>query len=215
MIKFLFLKFCRLYQESEYEKFKRASPPEIQRSDVSLPILQLKALGIDNIVRFNFPSAPPAKNMVAAVELLFALGALDSGGNLTRPLGEQMAELPLHPTFAKMLLVSSEFQCSEEITTIIAMLQIESVFLQPYGQGAQKARMAKRKFEVAEGDLITLLNVYKAFISNNRNKNFCNQNYLSYKRLKRASEMKLQMMKTLKRFQIPIVSSNGKSNHIY
>ncbi len=52
-----------------------------------MAVLQLKALGIDNIVRFEFPSAPPSKNLIASMELLYALGALDDKGQLTRPLG--------------------------------------------------------------------------------------------------------------------------------
>jgi ATP-dependent RNA helicase DDX35 len=81
-------------------------------------------LGIDNLVRFEFPSAPPARNLIAALELLYALGAVDDNGDLTRPLGEQMAELPIHPTLSKMLLSSGQMGCSKEIVTIIAMLQV-------------------------------------------------------------------------------------------
>lgn len=44
------------------------TPPEMQRTDLSLPVLQLKALGIENIVRFEFPSSPPAKNLVILFE---------------------------------------------------------------------------------------------------------------------------------------------------
>ena len=54
----------------------------MQRTDLSLAVLQLKALGIDNIVRFEFPSAPPSKNLIACMELLYALGALDDKGRI-------------------------------------------------------------------------------------------------------------------------------------
>lgn len=187
------------------------TPPEIQRTDLSLTVLQLKALGIDNIVRFNFPSPPPAKNLITAVELLYALGALDARGNLTSPLGEQMAEFPLPPTFSKMLLTAGVYGCADEVTTIAALLQVESVFQQPYGQAATRARIAKRKFEVSEGDLLTLLNVYTAYMENGRTKLFCSQNFLHYKRLRRAEEIKKQMLKMLNRFGIPIESCKGRA----
>ena len=87
----------------------------MQRTDLSMSVLQLKALGISNLVRFEFPSAPPSKNLIAALELLFALGALDEKGELTKPVGEQMGELPLHPTLSKMLLTSSTFNCTREV----------------------------------------------------------------------------------------------------
>jgi ATP-dependent RNA helicase DDX35 len=134
----------------------------MQRTDLCMAVLQLKALGIDNIVQFEFPSAPPSKNLIASLELLYALGAVDDSGRLTRPLGEQISELPIPPTLSKMLFSSGEFGCTREIAIIVAMLQVENVFLTPPGQSA-KARMAKRAFEVAEGDLLTLLNVYNAF----------------------------------------------------
>ena len=88
----------------------------MQRTDLAMSVLQLKALGISNLVRFEFPSAPPSKNLIAALELLFAVGALDEKGQLTKPLGEQMSELPLHPTLSKMLLTSSTFNCTREVT---------------------------------------------------------------------------------------------------
>ena len=80
-----------------------------------MSVIQLKALGISNLVRFDFPSAPPSKNLISALELLFALGALNEKGELTKPLGEQMSELPLHPTLSKMLLTSSTFNCTREV----------------------------------------------------------------------------------------------------
>ncbi|CAL8142751.1 unnamed protein product [Orchesella dallaii] len=202
-------KVYRLYPEPEYEKLDPQSPPEIQRCDLSFAVLQLKVLGIDNIVRFNFPSPPPAQNLVSAVEVLFALGALDRSGGLTSPLGERMAEFPLPPCYSKMLLVSGDFGCSDEITTIAAMLQVENVFQLPFGQAAIRARIVKRKFEVEEGDLITLLNVYTSFVKSGRTKHFCSQNFLNFKRLKRADEMKKQMVKMLRRFEIPLESCKG------
>ncbi|CAG7825695.1 unnamed protein product, partial [Allacma fusca] len=118
-----------------------------------------------------------------------------------------MAELPMVPTFSKLILSSGEFGCSEEIITIVAMLQVESVFQTPFGQLAAKARIERRKFEVGEGDLITLLNVFNAFMKSGGSKQFCNKHFLHYKRLKRALELRNQMMKTCSKLDIPLVSS--------
>ena len=85
----------------------------MQRTDLAAAVLQLKALGIHNVVRFEFPSAPPSKNLISCLELLYALGAIDDRGQLTSPLGENMAEMPIHPTLSKMLLTSGEFGCSQ------------------------------------------------------------------------------------------------------
>lgn len=98
----------RLYTEEAYSELFEATPPEMQRSDLAPAILQLKALGIDNVLRFNFPSAPPSKNLLSGLELLYALGAIDSNGELTTPLGMTMAEMPLEPVLAKSLIVSGK-----------------------------------------------------------------------------------------------------------
>ena len=110
-------------------------------------ILQLKALGIDDIVHFDFPSPPPARFLANALELLYALKgllnvhlcyinfrkayihpyifiAIDDEGRLSDPFGLKMAELPVDPLMAKLLLMSDDFQCTAEIATIVAMMQV-------------------------------------------------------------------------------------------
>lgn len=96
------------FRESDYETFPEATPCEMQRTDLSQGILQLKALGIHNVLRFDFPFPPPAKNLASALQLLFALNAIDEDGELTKPLGANMAEIPIHPFYSKMLLVSGK-----------------------------------------------------------------------------------------------------------
>lgn len=81
----------------------------MQRTDLSPAILQLKALGIDNVLRFNFPSSPPSINLLAGLELLYTLGAINNSGDLTDDVGFTMAELPLEPIFAKCLISSGKF----------------------------------------------------------------------------------------------------------
>lgn len=99
----------------------------------------------------------------------------------------------------KMLYISCQMGCSEEILSIIAMLQVQNVFSKPVsGQGSINARIAKRNFEVAEGDLITLLNVYTAFVKDDCTKEFCGRNCLIYRNLKRAHEIRGQLASLLK-----------------
>lgn len=72
----------------------------------------------------------------------------------------------------KMLYNSIQMACSEEILSIIAMAQVQSVFSKPTsGQGQLMARVKKRELEVEEGDLNSLLNVYSGFVKNGRRKN--------------------------------------------
>jgi HrpA-like RNA helicase len=113
----------RLYTEQAFKELVKATPPEMQRSDLAPAVLQLKALGIDNVLRFNFPSSPPSKSLLSALELLYALGAINDNGELTNPLGLMMAEIPLDPVFAKCIIASGEiFKTSSLLKQHIAIL---------------------------------------------------------------------------------------------
>ncbi|RWS29917.1 ATP-dependent RNA helicase DHX35-like protein [Leptotrombidium deliense] len=203
-------KVYRLYKEEHFEKLSLFTPPEIERSNLSLTIVQLKALGINNILKFEFPSPPPNQNIITALELLYALGAIDDSGSLTDPLGLQIAEFPLDPQYAKMLLSSASFGCSEEALTITAMLQVQSVFQQPSkGQRSIQARNAKHKFSVEEGDLLTNLNVYNAFIAAGKVRSWADKNYLNYKGMLRAVEVRQRLQSILNRFKVKLVSAKG------
>lgn len=81
-------------------------------------VLQLKALGIDDVLHFDFPSPPPALTLARALEVLYALGALDEDAKLAEPLGLQLAEFPLEPMLAKFLLSSGDAGCSQEALSI-------------------------------------------------------------------------------------------------
>lgn len=208
-------KIFRLFTQEEYEKLPTITPPEMRRADLSSTILTLKALGIDNILRFNFPSPPPAKNMLASIEILHALNALDAEGNLT-PEGFIMAEIPLTPMLSRMILASRDMGCSDEILSIVAMLQVQQIFSTPKsGQGSINARRARRNFEVYEGDLITYLNVYQAFVAGGCTKEFCGQYCVMFRHMKRVVEIRNQLASMLtKQFKIKLVSSGSDTTSI-
>lgn len=81
----------------------------------------LKSLGIHDLVHFDFLDPPPQETLVIALEQLYALGALNHRGELTK-LGRRMAEFPCDPCMSKMIIASEKYECSEEIVTIAAML---------------------------------------------------------------------------------------------
>ena len=83
----------------------------------------LKAMGINDLINFDFMDRPPVQTLIGALENLYALSALDDEGLLTR-LGRKMAEFPLEPNLSKMLLTSVDLGCSDEIVTITAMLSV-------------------------------------------------------------------------------------------
>uniref|UniRef100_A0A7N8YRH4 ATP-dependent RNA helicase DHX15 n=1 Tax=Mastacembelus armatus TaxID=205130 RepID=A0A7N8YRH4_9TELE len=115
-------KCFRLYTEKAYKtEMQDNTYPEILRSNLGSVVLQLKKLGIDDLVHFDFMDPPAPETLMRALELLNYLAALNDDGDLTE-LGSMMAEFPLDPQLAKMVIASCEFNCSNEILSITAML---------------------------------------------------------------------------------------------
>ncbi|MBA0592551.1 hypothetical protein Gorai_009531 [Gossypium raimondii] len=128
-------KCFRLYTEKSFNNdLQPQTYPEILRSNLANTVLILKKLGIDDLVHFDFMDPPAPETLMRALEVLNYLGALDDEGNLTK-LGEIMSEFPLDPQMSKMLVVSSEFNCSNEILSVAAMLSatVLSGFHAPVG----------------------------------------------------------------------------------
>ena len=200
-------KCYRLYTEAAFDSLSEATVPEVQRSNLAPTILQLKALGIDNIARFPFLTPPPAELVTRALELLYSLGALDDYAKLTKPLGTRMAELALEPMLAKCLLAASSFGCLSEMLTIAAMTSLQgNVWFTHDKKKAEET--ARRKFAVEEGDHLTLLNVYQAFITKGKkDAKWCQQHYLNYKSMTRAVSIRNQLRRYLERFGIDVTES--------
>ncbi|OAF59601.2 hypothetical protein VC83_03863 [Pseudogymnoascus destructans] len=198
-------KCFRLYTESDYTSLPQSSIPEIQRSNLAPVILQLKALGIDNIARFGFFTSPPAELVIRALELLYSLGALDTYAKLTRPLGVRMAELAIEPMLSKALLSASSFNVLSEMLTIAAMTSLGGSVWIEHSDERKRLEMTRRKFAAEEGDHLTLLNVYQAFITTGKKDvKFCRDNSLNFKSMTRAVSVRGQLKRMLERFGIAV-----------
>ncbi|KAK5168306.1 uncharacterized protein LTR77_006875 [Saxophila tyrrhenica] len=200
-------KCYRLCTEAAHSSLADTTVPEIQRSNLAPTILQLKALGIDNIARFDFLTPPPSDLIIRALELLYSLGALDDYAKLTKPLGTRMAELAVEPMLAKCLLSSPDFGCLSEMLTIAAMTSLQGNVWFSHDE-KRKEESARRKFAVEEGDHLTLLNVYTAFITKGKkDMKWCQQHYLNFKSMTRAVSVRNQLRRYLERFGIDVSES--------
>ncbi|KAF7304792.1 p-loop containing nucleoside triphosphate hydrolase protein [Mycena kentingensis (nom. inval.)] len=208
-------KCFRLYTEKDFmSELEEQTHPEILRSNLSNVVLELVKLGVKDLVRFDYVDAPAPETLMRALELLNYLAALDDDGNLT-PLGGVMAEFPLDPQMAKMLIVSPEFKCSTEILTIAAMLSVPNVWLRPNNQ-RREADAAKALLTVPDGDHLTLLNVYNEYMNNQHDKNWAWTHYLSARALAQAENVRKQLERTMERFEIEFISiSDPKKMYQY
>ncbi|KAG5560121.1 hypothetical protein RHGRI_003419 [Rhododendron griersonianum] len=193
-----------------------ASVPEIQRINLGMITLTMKAMGINDLLSFDFMDPPSPQALISAMEQLYSLGALDEEGLLTK-LGRKMAEFPLDPPLSKMLLASVDLGCSDEILTIIAMIQTGNIFYRPREKQAQ-ADQKRAKFFQPEGDHLTLLAVYEAWKAKNFSSPWCFENFVQSRSLRRAQDVRKQLLTIMdsayvylkKRYKLDIVSA-GKN----
>ncbi|SCW02396.1 LAFE_0F05512g1_1 [Lachancea fermentati] len=201
-------KCFRLYTESAFRNEMLPNTiPEIQRQNLSHTILMLKAMGINDLLHFEFMDPPPRGSMFSALEDLYNLQALEENGALTK-LGKQMSLFPMEPALSKTLIASVSNNCSEEIAIIISMLSVQNVFYRPKDK-QQDADNKKVRFHHPYGDHLTLLNVYKRWKENNYSKAFCTNNYLHERHLRRAKDVMTQLISIFKKLHLPIVSCYG------
>lgn len=196
--------FCLYTENSFMNEMLPTSVPELQRSNLAHTVLTLKAMGINDLLTFDFMDPPPAPYLISAMERLYSLGALDEEGLLTK-LGRTMSQFPLDPMLSKMLLASVDLGCSEEILTVVAMLGVQSVFYRPkekQGQADQK----KSKFHQPEGDHLTLMTVYNLWKNNRFSTRWCYDNFIQTRSLKRAQDVRKQLITIMDRFKLDIVS---------
>ncbi|XP_010460316.1 PREDICTED: pre-mRNA-splicing factor ATP-dependent RNA helicase DEAH10 [Camelina sativa] len=199
-------KCFRLYPEREFEKLEDSTKPEIKRCNLSNIILQLKALGIEDIIGFDFIDKPSSGAIVKALAELHSLGALTDDGKLEDPAGYQMSRLPLEPIYSKALILANQFNCLEEMLITVAVLTVESIFYDPR-EKREEARTARNHFASVEGDHLTYLSVYResdeflekkkvAGSGNNIDKimkKWCKENFVNSRSLKHARDIYRQI----------------------
>ncbi|KAI5478143.1 hypothetical protein MNV49_005407 [Pseudohyphozyma bogoriensis] len=206
-------KCFRLYTESDYAKELEAQTyPEILRCNLASVILELKKLGINDLVHFDYMDPPAPETVMRALELLNYLAAFDDEGELT-PLGDLMSTFPLEPQLAKMLIVSPEFKCSNEILSIAAMLSVPNPYLRPNSQ-RREADEAKAQFAHPHGDHLSLLNLYHAY-RGNPDSQWCWANYVSFRAMQQADNVRNQLKRSMEKLDLDLVSTSFEDKSYY
>ncbi|KAL0960804.1 hypothetical protein HGRIS_005820 [Hohenbuehelia grisea] len=206
-------KAFRLYTKWAFSnELEENTVPEIQRTNLGMVVLLLKSLGINDLIGFEFLDPPPGETLMRALELLYALGALNDRGELTK-LGRRMAEFPVDPMLSKAIISSEKYACTDEVLTIISMLsESSSLFYRPKDKKLH-ADQARQNFVRAGGDHFTLLNVWEQWAETNYSQQFCYEQFLQFKSLSRARDIRDQLAGLCERVEV-VVESNPNSNDI-
>ena len=207
-------KCFRLYTQKAFHKeLQEQTYPEMLRSNLGSVVLTLKKLGIDDLVHFDFMDPPAPETLMRALELLNYLGALNDDGDLT-DLGATMAEFPLDPQLAKMLVASPKFNCSNEILSIVAMLSSPNIFMRPKA-AARAADEAKARFSHVDGDHLTMLNAYYAWKSNGEDRKWTYDNFLNLRSLQSGDNVRQQLARLMAKYNLPLTSTEFSSKDYY
>ncbi|KAL6414465.1 pre-mRNA-splicing factor ATP-dependent RNA helicase prp43 [Ilyonectria robusta] len=212
-------KCFRLYTEKAFKKeLIEQTYPEILRSNLSNTVLELKKLGVEDLVHFDLMDPPAPETMMRALEELNYLACLDDDGELTT-LGSLASAFPLDPALAVMLISSPEFYCSNEILSITSLLSVPQIFVRP-AANRKRADEMKAQFSHPDGDHLTLLNAYHAFKGQSTNdpnaaKNWCHEHFLSFRHLSSADNVRAQLKRIMDTHGLELMSTPFEDKNYY
>ncbi|AWP00442.1 putative ATP-dependent RNA helicase DHX33 [Scophthalmus maximus] len=205
----------RLYTEPEFDNLIPMTVPEIQRCNLASVMLQLMALGIPDVMNFDFMSKPSPEAVRSALEHLELLGAVErkEGQIFLTALGKKMASFPLEPRYAKTILLSPDYSCSEEILSIVSLLSVDTVLFNPPAR-REEVLAARKKFSSSEGDHMTLLNIYRAFKKVSGNKEWCRENFVNSRNMSLVKDVQAQLKEICLKMNLKLESCGAETGNV-
>ncbi|KAL4180995.1 hypothetical protein AMTRI_Chr12g268910 [Amborella trichopoda] len=188
-------KCYRLYSVEEFASMPCHPEPEILRVHLGVAVLKILAIGVKNIQSFDFIDAPNPKAIEKAIQNLIQLGAVIFRGDVLEltDCGHQLVKLGIEPRLGKLILgCFSESLGREGLVLAAVMANANSIFCR-VGNDEEKTKSdcLKVKFCHRDGDLFTLLSVYKEWENepaNDRNR-WCWENSINAKSMRRCKDM--------------------------
>ncbi|KAJ3825464.1 P-loop containing nucleoside triphosphate hydrolase protein [Lentinula raphanica] len=196
----------RLYTEDAFKAMPLSAEPEIMRCSLSSSLLQLKCIGQD-LETLELMDQPAEESMKSSLIVLYLLGALNLQKEITA-LGRQMAAFPLEPIYARAIIASKEYCCTQEVLDIVSILSASSKLFVESSEQRGAVSEARKKFRHVCGDHLTILNVVKAYQeiayseAKGSRKEWCRRHFLNERALLEASDIRDQLRQTCQRLGI-------------
>jgi ATP-dependent helicase HrpA len=187
----------RLYAEEDYLARPEHTLPEILRTNLASVILQMHVLQLGEIEQFPFIDPPDSRYINDGYKLLMELGALDGQRRLT-DLGRKIAQLPVDPRIARMLLGGADGHCLAETLVICAALSLPDPRERP-AEAQQAADEKHRLWQDPRSDFLAFLKLWAEFdqhfrhLSQNKLRKYCQEHFLSYRRLREWRDIHQQL----------------------
>lgn len=216
----------RLYSEEDFNNRPEFTDPEILRTNLASVILQMTALGLDDIDAFPFVDAPDKRNIQDGIKLLEELEAFQfvktkfgEKRQLTQA-GRQLAQLPVDPRLAKMLLTAVKYNCLHEVMIIVSALSIQDPRERPQ-EKQQSADDKHRRFADKKSDFLAFVNLWQFIqtqqkdLSKNQFRRLCQKDYLNYLRIREWQDIYHQIRLTVREMGLPINSHPAEYAQIH
>ncbi|MEN9578096.1 MAG: ATP-dependent helicase HrpA, partial [Pseudomonadota bacterium] len=190
----------RLYDEASFQGRPAFTDPEVRRVGLAGVILRMKSAGLGEIEQFPFLDAPQPRAVAEGYRVLEELGALTAERELTE-LGRRLAQFPVDPRIARMIIAGADNGCLDEILVLAAALEIRDPRERPRGF-EQKADQQHQRFQDKGSDFVSLLKLW-SFIGEAKAqggshlKRVCQQTYLSFARVREWREVHRQLESTV------------------
>ncbi|WP_312042723.1 ATP-dependent RNA helicase HrpA [Erwinia sp.] len=203
----------RLYSEEDFLSRPAFTDPEILRTNLASVILQMTALGLGDIGAFPFVEAPDKRNIQDGVKLLEELGAitLDEQHYKLTPSGRSLAQLPVDPRLAKMVLEAQKYACTREVMIITSALSIQDPRERPV-EKQQASDEKHRRFADKESDFLSFVNLWNYLqeqqkaLSSSQFRRLCKTDYLNYLRVREWQDIYTQLRQVVRELGIPLNS---------
>jgi ATP-dependent helicase HrpA len=187
----------RLYSEAEFEARPQFTDPEILRTNLASVILQMKAYNLGSVEDFPFLDPPDYRMIRDGYQTLHELAAIDEDNRLTE-IGHALARLPIDPRIARMVLAAQEEGVVEEVLIIAAALSVQDPRERPMDQ-PEAANLAHQQFRDFKSDFLSYLKLWNwyheqaAHLSGNKLRQICQENFLSFVRLREWHDVHRQL----------------------
>jgi ATP-dependent helicase HrpA len=217
----------RLYSQDDFETRPEFTDPEILRTNLASVILQMTSLGLGDIARFPFLDPPDSRQIADGVRLLEELQAIEPAvDRATDPrkrltaYGRKIAQLPLDPRLARMVLEAEVNGALREVLIIVAALSIQDPRERPMDK-QQQADEQHRRFADEHSDFSALLNLWSYLkeqqreLSGSAFRRMCKSEYLHYLRVREWQDLHSQLKAACKTLDLQQNSSDGDHDAIH
>ncbi|MFC8365746.1 ATP-dependent RNA helicase HrpA [Streptomyces griseorubiginosus] len=214
----------RLYSEEDFEARPEFTDAEILRTNLASVILQMTAAGLGDIEKFPFIDPPDHRNIRDGVQLLQELGALDPAEKDVRKrltqTGRKLAQLPVDPRLARMVLEADKNGCVREVMVIAAALSIQDPRERPADKQTQ-ADQQHARFKDETSDFLAYLNLWRYVREQQKERGsssfrrMCKQEYLNFLRIREWQDIYTQLRTVAKQMGIHLNEEDAADQSVH